>query len=147
MTGKGKADNSPPRLKGRESKSARKLRAGEIITRLDKLYPGTTTALHWKTPFQLLVSTILSAQCTDDRVNKVTPPLFKRWPGPGEMAAVAVEEIEEMVRSTGFFRNKAKSIKGSAQLILDSYDGEVPCSMSELLKLPGVARKTANSLH
>jgi len=144
MTGKGKADNAPPRLKGRESKRARKLRAGEIMTRLTKLYPGTTTALHWKTPFQLLVSTILSAQCTDDRVNKVPPPLFKRWPGPGEMAAAPLEEIEAMVRSTGFFRNKAKSIKGSAQLILDSFDGEVPCSMSELLKLPGVARKTAN---
>jgi len=144
MAVKGKDDCELPRFKGRESKAGKFARANEIIARLGKLYPGTTTALHWKTPFQLLVATILSAQCTDERVNKVTPPLFKRWPTAKKMSAANLNDIEEMVRSTGFYRNKAKNIQASARLIEEKFKGEVPQTMEQLLILPGVARKTAN---
>jgi endonuclease-3 len=114
--------------------------------RLKEAYPEAECALHHESPFQLLVATILSAQCTDARVNLVTPALFRDLGTPQALAAAPLETIEEYVRSTGFFRNKAKALKGMAQRVVDAYGGEVPKSMEALLTLPGVARKTANVL-
>ena len=115
-----------------------------IIERLKKIYGQPKTALKFKTPFELLVAVVLSAQCTDDRVNKITPELFKRFPDPKEMARARVEEIEELIRSCSFFRNKAKNILGAARMIVEEFGGKVPETMDELVRLPGVARKTAN---
>ncbi|MFC1866985.1 endonuclease III [Thermodesulfobacteriota bacterium] len=115
-----------------------------IFETLDPLYTRKKTALKYKTPFQLLISTILSAQCTDKQVNQVTESLFKKYKKPEDYLKVPVEELEMDIRPTGFFRNKAKSIKGCCQGLLDHYVGEVPGSMEELLRLPGVGRKTAN---
>jgi endonuclease III len=120
------------------------LRAPEILDRLKLLYPGATCSLNYETPVQLLVATILSAQCTDERVNQVTPALFDRFPDAESLASADREELENLVRSTGFYRNKAKNIQGACQLIVKEYAGEVPKQMEDLLKLPGVARKTAN---
>ena len=128
----------------RESKVALKTRALEIAARLDGEYPDATCALHWRTPWELLVATILSAQCTDDKVNQVTPDLFERYPTMADLAAADVEELEQIVHPTGFFRNKSRSIVGAAQMVLAEFGGEVPQTMAELLTLPGVARKTAN---
>lgn len=119
-------------------------RIGAIIARLQQAYPGATCALDHTSAFELLVATILSAQCTDERVNKVTPALFARFPTPAAMAEADIAELEELIRSTGFFRNKAKSIQGAARRIVAEYGGEVPDNMADLLTLPGVARKTAN---
>lgn len=119
-------------------------RASEIYTELVKHYPNAYCELNYNSPFELLIATILSAQCTDVRVNKVTPALFNAYPTPFEMAAAPVEELEELVRTTGFFRNKAKSLKESSQTLVDQFDGEVPNTMEELLTLRGAARKTAN---
>jgi endonuclease-3 len=118
--------------------------AALVLERLLPLYPGLCSALHWKNPWELLVATVLAAQCTDARVNKVTPGLFARWPGPAELARASQEELENTVRSTGFFRNKAKNLRGAAARIMDAFGGRVPRTMEELLSLPGVARKTAN---
>ena len=115
-----------------------------ILEKLEENFPLATCALVHKDPFQLLVSTILSAQCTDERVNKVTPALFSRFPGPLEMAGAEQEVIEELIHSTGFFRNKAKSIRLASELIVKDFNGAVPDNMEHLLTLPGVARKTAN---
>jgi endonuclease-3 len=115
-----------------------------ILAALDELYPSATCELDFKTPFQLLVATILSAQCTDKRVNMVTPTLFARWPDAQAMAEANPRELEEVIKSTGFFRNKAKSILGAARALCEDYDGVVPDEMEQLLPLPGVARKTAN---
>jgi endonuclease III len=123
---------------------SKKLRVPEILNRLKVLYPGATCSLNYETPVQLLVVTILSAQCTDDRVNKVTPALFDRFPDAESLASADREELEGLIRSTGFYRNKAKNIQGACQLIVKEYAGEVPKQMEDLLKLPGVARKTAN---
>jgi endonuclease III len=120
------------------------LRAPEILNRLKIFYPGATCSLNYETPVQLLVATILSAQCTDERVNKVTPALFDRFPDAESLANADREELESLIRSTGFYRNKAKNIQGACQLIVKEYAGEVPKQMEDLLKLPGVARKTAN---
>ncbi len=128
----------------RESKKAKRERALEISQRLEKEYPHATTALRWHNPFELLVATILSAQCTDEVVNKVTEGLFKKYPTPEDFAAASLEELEEDIYSTGFYRNKAKSIKGMAQAVVEDSGGEVPDSMADMLKLRGVARKTAN---
>jgi len=128
-------------LKNRQS-TLRK-RATEIEKRLRELYPEAYCELDFKTPFQLLVATILSAQCTDRRVNMVTPGLFGKFPGPGEMAEAPIEEIEELIRSTGFFRNKARSIQGAATKILAEFGGEVPKTLQEMIRLPGVGKKTA----
>jgi endonuclease III len=125
-------------------KSSTKQRALEILVRLKRLYPDATCSLNYSTPVQLLVATILSAQCTDERVNKVTPALFARFPDAPTMATGELEEIIELVRSTGFYRNKAKNIQGSCRMIVKDFDGHVPNRMDDLLKLPGVARKTAN---
>lgn len=119
-------------------------RMQKIYAALDALFPKPECALLHKNPFQLLVATILSAQCTDERVNKVTPGLFKKWPAPHDYVGLPQTELEQEIRSTGFFRNKAKSIIGAATKIVNNYGGQVPRTMDELLTLPGVARKTAN---
>jgi len=119
-------------------------RIAPIIQRLHAAYPDAECALHHRNAFELLVATILSAQCTDVRVNKVTPALFARFPTPEAMAGADLEELESLIRSTGFYHNKAKNIQGAAQRIVSAYGGVVPQTMAELLTLPGVARKTAN---
>jgi endonuclease III len=115
-----------------------------ILGGLDRLFPSAECALMHSNPFQLLVATILSAQCTDERVNKVTPALFGKYPGPSDFARLDQKVLEEDIRSTGFFRNKAKNIIGAAKKIVEDFNGKVPKSMDEMLTLPGVARKTAN---
>jgi len=115
-----------------------------VFETLDPLYNRKKTALNYRTPFQLLISTILSAQCTDERVNQVTKTLFKKYKRPEDFINVPIVELEGAIRPTGFFRNKSKSIKGCARGLLDLYGGEVPSTMEEMLKLPGVGRKTAN---
>lgn len=122
----------------------KKQRALEILSRLQFLYPDATCSLNYATPVQLLVATILSAQCTDERVNKVTPALFGRFPDAESLANADILELEELVRSTGFYRNKAKNIKAACRMIVNDFNSVVPNEMPELLKLPGVARKTAN---
>ncbi len=124
--------------------SVKKQRALEILLRLKRLYPEAICTLNYETPVQLLVATILSAQCTDERVNQVTPALFARFPDAGALAGAALEELEILVRSTGFYRNKAKNIKSACAMIVEKFGGQVPKVMEKLLELPGVARKTAN---
>jgi endonuclease III len=119
-------------------------RVREILKRLDERYPKATCALHHKSPWELLVATILSAQCTDARVNMVTPVLFEKYPTVKHFAALKPEELEPDIRSTGFFRNKSKSVVGAAKKLVSEFGGEVPNDMEKLLSLPGVARKTAN---
>lgn len=119
-------------------------RIEEIIARLHAAHPDAHCALDHRNAYELLVATILSAQCTDERVNKVTPALFAAYPTAEAMAGAEQEEIETLVKSTGFFRNKAKNILGAARRIMTAYGGEVPAEMDDLLSLPGVARKTAN---
>ena len=118
--------------------------AALVYKRLIQHYPDAHCARDFKSPFQLLIATILSAQCTDKRVNMVTPALFKRYPTPGALAAAKTGELEEMIKSTGFFRNKSKSLIGMATGIDEKHDGKVPETMDELVHLPGVGRKTAN---
>lgn len=129
---------------GRESRAARQRRARAVVAQLRAVYPEARTSLAWADPFRLLVATILSAQCTDARVNLVTPALFRRFPDARALAAAPQEELEALIRSTGFFRNKAKNLRGAAQAIVERHGDEVPLTMPELLALPGVARKTAN---
>ena len=119
-------------------------RIGEILTRLDELYPNVTCALHHTSAWELVVATILSAQCTDVRVNMVTPGLFAKYPTPEAFAAIESAELEPDIRSTGFFRNKSKSVVGAARKLMQDFGGVVPDEMEKLLTLPGVARKTAN---
>ncbi len=119
-------------------------RVQEILKRLDATYPDVTCALLHKTAWELLVATILSAQCTDERVNKTTPELFRKYPTVQDFAALKPEQLEPDIRSTGFFRNKSKSVAGAAKMIVSDFGGEVPSQMQQLLSLPGVARKTAN---
>jgi endonuclease-3 len=115
-----------------------------ILKGLDEAYPDAVCALTHRTPWELLVATILSAQCTDVRVNMVTPELFKRFPTPQAMAKAEIPELIELIRTTGFFNNKAKSIKGAAQAIVERFGGKVPETLAELITVPGAARKTAN---
>ncbi|HEY3835878.1 MAG TPA: endonuclease III [Bryobacteraceae bacterium] len=122
----------------------RKERLNQILERLDRMYPKATCALHHRNPFELLVATILSAQCTDKRVNEVTPGLFEKYPTPADFANVRQEELANDIRSTGFFNNKAKSIIGAAKKIVSEFGGVVPRTMEEMLTIPGAARKTAN---
>lgn len=124
--------------------SAKKQRALEILIRLKRLYPEAPCTLDYETPVQLMVATILSAQCTDERVNLVTPELFHRFPDAAALTGADLAEIEELVRSTGFFRNKSKNIQAACRMIMTEFGGKVPKTMEELLRLPGVARKTAN---
>ncbi len=119
-------------------------RVAEILRRLDVLYPDVRCALTHRSAWELLVATILSAQCTDVRVNMVTPVLFQKYPTPQHFAALNPEELEGDIRSTGFFRNKAKSIVGAARKVVNDFGGEVPADMDKLLTVPGAARKTAN---
>jgi endonuclease-3 len=119
-------------------------RVGAILRGLDEAYPDVECALVHSSPWELLVATILSAQCTDVRVNMVTPALFKRFPTPAAMAKAGLGELEQLIRTTGFFRNKAKSIKGAAETIDSDFGGKVPQTLAELITIPGAARKTAN---
>lgn len=119
-------------------------RVGALIERLEAAYPDAACALRHEDPFQLLVATILSAQCTDERVNKVTPALFARFPDAASMKDADVLEMEDLIRTTGFYHNKTKSLLGASRRIAETYGGTVPSSMEDLLTLPGVARKTAN---
>jgi len=119
-------------------------RLPDLLARLAAAYPDADCALDHHSPWELLVSTILSAQCTDERVNMVTPALFARYPRPEDFLAAPVEELEQAIHSTGFYRNKARSIRGAAQLVVERFGGELPRTMEEMLSLPGVARKTAN---
>jgi len=132
-------------IKGRPKTAAdRQARVTEILRGLDKMYPDVTCALTHRNPWELLVATILSAQCTDKRVNEVTPGLFKKYPTPTDFAAVKPEVLAQDIRSTGFFNNKSKSIVGAAKRVTTEFGGEVPRTMDELLTVPGAARKTAN---
>ncbi|HTW80833.1 MAG TPA: endonuclease III [Terracidiphilus sp.] len=119
-------------------------RVAAILKALDEAYPNAECALTHKTPWELLVATILSAQCTDARVNIVTPELFRRFPTPAAMSKASQPEIEELIRTTGFFHNKAKSILGAAKKITEEFGGQVPQTLAELITIPGAARKTAN---
>ncbi|MEB3194327.1 MAG: endonuclease III [Cyanobacteriota bacterium] len=119
-------------------------RAPLLLERLGALYPEAACALHWRTPYELLVATILAAQCTDARVNQVTPALFARFPDAAAAARVNPQDVEPYVHATGFYRNKAKAIVGASRLLVERHGGEVPAAMEELVQLPGVGRKTAN---
>lgn len=121
-----------------------KARARRLYAKLDALYPDAHCALHYETPFQLLVATILSAQCLDDTVNKATPALFAKYPDPRKMASAKVGEIEKLVKTCGFYRNKAKNLHATANRLVDEFEGKVPRTIEELITLPGAARKTAN---
>ena len=122
----------------------RKKRTAEIIKRLKKAYPDAHCALNHTNPFELLIATILSAQCTDERVNIVTADLFRKYRGPEDFVKVSQQELERDIHSTGFFRNKAKNIKAASQRLIEVYNGEIPRTMDEILTLGGVARKTGN---
>jgi endonuclease III len=132
------------RRRGRESRAAKRQRAAEIVERLHSEYPDAKCSLEHRSPYELLAATILSAQCTDERVNLTTPALFGRYPAPAELAAARQEDVEELVRSTGFFRSKARSLIGMANALVDEHGGDVPREMRHLVALPGVGRKTAN---
>jgi endonuclease-3 len=119
-------------------------RIAAILKALDEAYPNVECALNHRSPWELLVATILSAQCTDVRVNMVTPELFKRFPTPAAMAKATLPELESLIRTTGFFHNKAKSIQGAARRIVEEFTGQVPQTLAELITIPGAARKTAN---
>lgn len=119
-------------------------RAREALRRLDPLYQGLTTGLNFTTPLELLVATVLSAQCTDERVNSVTPALFARYSCARDYATADLRELETTIHSLGFFRNKARNIRAMGATLVERFNGEVPQSMAELVTLPGVARKTAN---
>ena len=125
-------------------RAAKKQRALEILNRLKRLYPDAICSLDYKNTLQLLVATILSAQCTDERVNKVTPALFEAYPDVYAFAEADLADLETLVKSTGFYRNKAKNIRAACQKIVTDFGGEVPKTMAELTSLPGAARKTAN---
>src|ERR1039458_2252316 len=151
MPAKKPAKKAPP------AKSAKKLsakpalrgalaaeRVAAILKGLDEAHPNAVCALHHRSPWELLVATILSAQCTDVRVNMVTPELFKRFPTPAAMAKATLPQLEALIRTTGFFHNKAKSLQGAARKIVAEFGGQVPRTLAELITLPGAARKTAN---
>ena len=134
----------PKKVPKPKNAAERKARLARIMQELDGLFPNATCALHHRNSWELLVATILSAQCTDERVNKVTPGLFAKYPTVEAFAHASQDELAQDIRSTGFFNNKAKSVIGAANKIFSSYGGEVPKSMDELLSIPGAARKTAN---
>ncbi len=121
-----------------------KRHAADAVQRLRRQYPDATCSLDFQTPLELLVATILSAQCTDDRVNQVTKKLFRKYPTAADYANASLSELEADIQSTGFFRNKSKSIQGGCEILVQQYDGEVPQQIEKLVELPGVGRKTAN---
>ena len=135
---------SPKKRPGKTTKPLSPERISAILDALARTYPGVVCALHHTSAWELTVATILSAQCTDARVNLVTPTLFRTYPTPKDMAAASLPELEALIRTTGFFRNKAKSIQGAAKAVVEQFGNQVPQTMEELLELPGVARKTAN---
>jgi endonuclease-3 len=135
---------SPREKPGKTKKPLAPERVSAILDALARAYPDAVCALNHRSAWELVVATILSAQCTDVRVNLVTPALFKTFPTPKAMAAAPLPELEELIRTTGFFRNKAKSIQGAAKAVVEEFGNTVPQTMDELLRLPGVARKTAN---
>src|SRR5579863_9140340 len=144
---KARTDISPAKKSGTKLPARGDLspeRIAAILKALDEAYPDVECALTHRSPWELLVATILSAQCTDVRVNLVTPELFRRFPTPQAMAKASLHELEELIRTTGFFRNKAKSIQGAARKIIDDFKGKVPQTLAELITVPGAARKTAN---
>ena len=144
---KKKARKAPPRRKTSRKTTAKgtdPARVRAILKGLDAAYPDATCELHHENAFQLLVATILSAQCTDVRVNKVTPELFRKYPTPEHLAYANPRDIEEEIKSTGFFRNKTKSIMGASKKVVEEFAGNMPRTMEEMLTLPGAARKTAN---
>ena len=122
----------------------KKVKAKVIYRQLSKSYPNVRCELDYKNAFQLLVATVLSAQCTDKRVNQTTPALFKKYPNPKKMANANLKDIQNLVKSTGFFRAKAKNIKGLSNIIVEQFDGNIPSNLEDLITLPGVGRKTAN---
>jgi endonuclease-3 len=128
----------------RKSLPEKKVRAKAIYRQLTKSYPNVRCELDYNSAFQLLVATVLSAQCTDKRVNQTTPALFKKYPNPKKMAEADLKDIQRLVKSTGFFRAKAKNIKGLSNKIMEEFDGDVPSNLDDLITLPGVGRKTAN---
>ena len=128
----------------RKSLPEKKVRAKAIYRQLTKNYPNIRCELDYNSAFQLLVATVLSAQCTDKRVNQTTPALFKKYPNPKKMAKADLKDIQRLVKSTGFFRAKAKNIKGLSNKIMEEFDGDVPSNLDDLITLPGVGRKTAN---
>jgi endonuclease III len=128
----------------RESKKALEKRADAVYRILEEEYPDAHCALDHRNPFELTVATILSAQCTDERVNMVTPELFRRFPAPEDLAGARQDEVEEIVHSTGFFRNKARNLIGMAEAVVERHEGHVPRTLKDLVKLPGIGRKTAN---
>ncbi|MGH7550509.1 MAG: endonuclease III [Gemmatimonadota bacterium] len=128
----------------RESKRKKRERAERVYDLLAREHPDARTALENENPYQLTVATILSAQCTDERVNAVTPTLFERWPTAADLAGAQPKELEKVIRPTGFFRNKTKSLIGMAAAVVENHDGEIPDMMEELVGLPGIGRKTAN---
>jgi endonuclease-3 len=134
----------PSKVRKPKTAAARKARVGQILDGLDKLYPEATCALHHSNAWELLVATILSAQCTDKRVNEVTPGLFKKYPTVDDFAHANQDELANDIRSTGFFNNKARSLIGAARKITGDFKGKVPESIEDLLTVPGAARKTAN---
>lgn len=136
----------PPAKRSRETRAARRERALRILRGLRALYPAAECALHHHGPYELLVAVILSAQCTDQRVNLVTPALFARYPDPAALAAAKPADVETLIRSTGFFRNKTKNLIAMAQRVMSEFGGQIPCEMGALLTLAGVARKTANCI-
>ncbi|MBI4580329.1 MAG: endonuclease III [Planctomycetes bacterium] len=142
--GSAKSRGSPPPTRPGGTIQARRKRAEKIIAGLRKLYPDATCALRHDDPLQLLIATILSAQSTDETVNKVTPVLFGRYPTAADLAAAEPAEVEKIIYTTGFFRNKTRSIIGACKAIAERFGGQVPQTMEELIELPGVARKTAN---
>jgi len=131
-------------MAGKESLEQKKQRARKIVMLLKKEYPDARPELNYSNPLELLVATILSAQCTDVRVNMVTEKLFKKYRSCEDYLKASQEEMEQEIRPTGFFRNKTKSIRGACRMIVEQYDGRIPRTMEEMLELPGVARKTAN---
>jgi endonuclease-3 len=134
-----------PRVRrGKTAKPLAPERVSAILDGLQKAYPHAVCALNHRSAWELLVATILSAQCTDVRVNLATPALFKAFPTPKAMVAASLPELEELVRTTGFFRNKSKSIKGAGRVVTEEFDGEIPLTMEEMLRIPGAAHKTAN---
>jgi endonuclease-3 len=139
-----KPASAPALVKKPKTAAERKARIAKILAVLDRMYPNATCALHHSNAWELLVATILSAQCTDKRVNAVTPDLFRKYPTIQDFAAAKQEELAQDIRSTGFFNNKAKSVIGAARKILSEFGGEVPREMDRLLTVPGAARKTAN---
>jgi len=140
VSGTAKGRTRPKALRG----TALEAHALEILRRLLAEYPGAHCELVHNSPYELAVATILSAQCTDKRVNMVTPEFFRRWPTPAALAAAPREAIEQVIQSTGFFRNKARSLSGFATALVDHHDAQVPSAMEDLVALPGIGRKTAN---